>query len=427
MQKVLVITYYWPPAGGPGVQRWLNFIKYLPENGYEPLVYVPEKADYPIVDESLKTEIPKVRVLSQPIFEPYRIAGWLSKKKTKRISSGLISESGKQSLIERLLLWVRGNFFIPDARKFWVKPSIAFLGDLIEKEAIEKIITTGPPHSVHLIGLGIKQRHHVEWTADFRDPWTTIGYHKRLKLGKRAQRRHLQLESSVLGQADKLIVTSNHTKRQFEKLTDRPIEVITNGYEGERPTVALDRKFSLSHIGSLLTGRNPETLWIVLKELMSEVPEFKEHLSIQLVGVVSPRVSESLASHGLEEFTTHKGYITHEAVLQVQAASQILLLLEIDSTDTVGILPGKLFEYFNAKRPILAIGPAAWEAAELIESTQSGKFFTHGEKKELKVLLLDWFERYQENRLSVASSNVDAYSRSRLTKALANYLTWESS
>ena len=176
MQKVLIIAYYWPPAGGPGVQRWLNFVKYLPDFNLEPIVYVTENPNYPITDLSLVKEIPaRIRILKQPIFEPYKLASVFSKKKIKRISSGIIQKHKKQSFIEKTMLWIRGNFFIPDARKYWVKPSISYLSTIIEEENITTIITTGPPHSIHLIGLGLKAKYKIHWLTDFRDPWTSIG------------------------------------------------------------------------------------------------------------------------------------------------------------------------------------------------------------------------------------------------------------
>lgn len=195
LKKTLIITYYWPPAGGPGVQRWLKFVKYLPEFGIEPIVYCPENPNYPIRDESLVNEIPKnITILKQPINEPYGLASLFSKGKSKSISSGVIPKAKKQSWIEKTMLYVRGNYFIPDARKNWVKPSVDFLSVYIKEQHIETIITTGPPHSLHLIGLQLKEKLGVKWLADFRDPWTTIGYHKDLKLTASSKAKHLDLE-----------------------------------------------------------------------------------------------------------------------------------------------------------------------------------------------------------------------------------------
>jgi len=174
MKKVLVVTYYWPPAGGPGVQRWLKFVKYLPEFGIEPHVYVPQNPNYPIVDETLLCEPnPAIHIIKQPIFEPYALGKIISKKKTNRISSGIITEKN-MSWMEKFLLFVRGNLFIPDARVFWVKPSYTYLKNYLIEQKIDTLITTGPPHSLHLIGLRLKKELKINWIADFRDPWTTI-------------------------------------------------------------------------------------------------------------------------------------------------------------------------------------------------------------------------------------------------------------
>jgi len=427
MQKVLVITYYWPPAGGPGVQRWLKFAKYLPENGLEPIVYVPENAQYPIVDESLLDEMPEIRVLRKSIFEPYRFASWFSRKQTTRISSGVITPKAKQSWLERILLWIRGNFFIPDARRFWVGPSVRFLGKVIAEEGIKKVITTGPPHSVHLIGLKLKKAHDLEWIADFRDPWTTIGYHNKLKLGKYARTKHLQLEKQVLTGADKLLVTSPHTQRQFQQKTSRPIKVITNGYDGAYEKAALDKEFTLSHIGSLLTGRNPKNLWAALQALCEAHEDFKRQLKIQLAGVVNDEVLQSLTVHNLKDHVVQLGYLPHHEVLQVQRSSQVLVLLEINTEETKGIIPGKLFEYLNARRPILAIGPNGWEATEIIEATQSGRTFSYGEEEALKTVLLSWYKAFNNGGLAVDAQGIEKYSRAALTQELAKYVLWESS
>ncbi|MCB0428063.1 MAG: glycosyltransferase, partial [Mangrovimonas sp.] len=231
LKKVLIVAYYWPPAGGPGVQRWLKFVKYLPDFGIEPIVFVPENASYPIVDESLNTEISSAAtVIKFPIKEPYKLAGFLSKS-SKNISKGIIPDKKKQSLIQQMMLYIRGNFFIPDARIGWVKPSVSFLETYCSEHKIDTLITTGPPHSLHLIGLHLKEKLSLKWITDFRDPWTSIDYHKELKLSKASENKHKALEKQVLTTADQIVVTSESTRLEFEQITSKPIEVITNGYD----------------------------------------------------------------------------------------------------------------------------------------------------------------------------------------------------
>ena len=428
MQKVLIITYYWPPAGGPGVQRWLKFVKYLPEFSMEPLVFIPENPHYPLKDNTLLQEISKnIEVIKQPIFEPYGLASIFSRKKTKRISSGIIQDFEKQSLLERMFLWVRGNCFIPDARKYWVKPSIKRLIPIIEQQEIKTIITTGPPHSVHFIGKGIKEKMGVQWIADFRDPWTSIGYHKRLKLTKASQQKHKLLEKSILTTADAIVVTSANTKTEFSGLTSRPISVITNGYDGEYTQTDLDERFTISHIGSLLTLRNPVDLWRAIAELVKENKAFEEALKICLIGVVGDAVIKNIKELGIESYVEIKGYVPHADVLKYQAQSQLLLLLEIDSVETKGIIPGKLFEYFNAKRPILAIGPKDWEAGHMVQQHHAGDYVLHGNTQTIKKLLLESFQQFQEGKLNCNSTGIEQYHRRELTKKLTKLLTWELS
>ena len=421
MKKVLIIAYYWPPAGGPGVQRWLKFVKYLPDFGVEPIVYVPENPNYPITDNSLEQEVPEsITVLKQPIEEPYKFAGLLSKKNSNTLSKGIIKKEKNQSFLEKIMLYVRGNFFIPDARKNWVKPSVNYLSEYISSNAIDTIITTGPPHSLHLIGLQLKEQLGVKWIADFRDPWTTIGYHKKLKLSNSAKKKHLQLEHTVLNVADNIIVTSDRTQTEFKEKTDKPISVITNGYDVEHAgKVELDKKFSIAHIGSLLSDRNPEILWKVLQELVKTDKVFESFFRLTLIGAVSNEVLESIDKHKLSHFVNLKGYIPHEEAIKRQRSAQVLLLIEIDSEDTKCIIPGKLFEYMVSNRPILAIGPEDSDVEQIIKSTNTGKYFNYSEYDALKATILEYFNAFRKENLQSHPIGLQQYSRKQLTNKLA--------
>ncbi|MFA9190087.1 glycosyltransferase family 4 protein [Flavobacterium sp. FZUC8N2.13] len=424
-KKLLIITYYWPPAGGPGVQRWLKFVKYLPDFGVQPVVYIPENPTYPIVDENLLKEVSeKAIILKQKIFEPYQLASFLSKNKTKKMNSGIIPNQKKQSFLDKVFLWIRGNLFIPDARFFWVKPSVSYLEKYIVENNIDTIVTSGPPHSLHLIGLELKHKLDVKWFADFRDPWTTIGYHKSLRLSDTAAQKHKELESQVLNTADTIIVTSKTTKAEFEALTTKPIAVITNGYDVEKvEKQTLDSKFSLAHIGSFLSARNPQILWESLVELIAEIPDFKTHLEIKLIGAVSQEVLDSIATFGLTDYLNNMGYVSHEEAISHQRKSQVLLLIEIDSEETKSIIPGKLFEYMVSNRPIIAIGPNGSDFAEIITETNTGVFFDYSEKVKLKKLILDFYNQYLEGKLQSHGIGLQKYSRKSLTEKLVKLLT----
>ena len=424
-KKLLIITYYWPPAGGPGVQRWLKFVKYLPDFGIQPVVYIPENPTYPIVDENLLQEVSdKAIILKQKIFEPYQLASFLSKNKTKKMNSGIIPNQKKQSFLDKVFLWIRGNLFIPDARFFWVKPSVSYLEKYIVENNIDTIVTSGPPHSLHLIGLELKHKLDVKWFADFRDPWTTIGYHKSLRLSETAAQKHKELESQVLNTADTIIVTSKTTKSEFETLTRKPIAVITNGFDEEKvEKQPLDSKFSLAHIGSFLSARNPQFLWESLVELIAEIPDFKSHLEIKLIGAVSQEVLDSITTFGLNNYLNNLGYVSHEEAIAHQRRSQVLLLIEIDSEETKSIIPGKLFEYMVSNRPIIAIGPNGSDFAQIITETNTGVFFNYSEKVKLKKLILDFYNQYLEGKLESHGVGLKQYSRKNLTEQLVQLLT----
>lgn len=423
-KKILIITYYWPPAGGPGVQRWLKFVKYLPDFGIQPIVYVPENPSYPIIDENLISEVSeKAIIIRQPIFEPYAFAAFFSKNKTKKISSGIIPNSKKQSFLDKMLLWIRGNVFIPDARVLWVKPSVSFLEKYIQENNIETIITSGPPHSLHLIGLELKQKCTINWLADFRDPWTTIGYHKALKLSSFAAKKHKKLEHKVLNSADVIIVTSETTKTEFQAITAKPIQVITNGYDAENiEKQKLDTKFSLAHIGSLLSERNPTFLWQCLSELIQENSIFEAIFELKLVGAISPEVVETINDFGLSKYVNNLGYVSHREALIQQRKSQVLILIEINSEDTKSIIPGKLFEYMVSERPIIGIGPEGADFSKIIKETNTGVFVNYAEKEKLKSTLIQFFDAFLEGNLSTNAVGLQHYSRQNLTKKLVEIL-----
>jgi glycosyltransferase involved in cell wall biosynthesis len=424
MKRVLIICYYWPPAGGPGVQRWLKFVKYFRDFGIEPVMYIPKNAHYPIRDESLKKEVPEqLEILRKSIKEPYKYAQLIFKKKTQTISSGIIDERDPSTL-EKLMLYARGNLFIPDARVGWVNSSVKFLkGYLSENNDIDTLITTGPPHSLHLIGMQIQKEMAIKWIADFRDPWTSIHYHRSLRLSNFAKKKHKVYERQVLQAADAIVVTSPGTQREFQELTTKPIHLITNGFDSaEGINTTLDIKFTVVHIGSLLSNRNPVILWKVLAEMIQEDPEFQKDLEIKLVGLVAHEIKESIINEGLQGNLCTIGYVVHDEALRLQHASQVLLLIEMDRPETKAILPGKLFEYLQSKRPILALGPEGSDIELILKETQSGLFFNYTERQGLKRRIKELYRAYKEGAPITAQGAVDAYSRKELTSKMAALL-----
>lgn len=420
--KVLIITYYWPPAGGSGVQRWLKFVKYLQGFGITPVVYTVENPDYALEDASLQSDIPKgIEVLRHPIWEPYALANIFNKGKAKQTSAGFISS--KQSLFAKLSTYIRANYFIPDARKFWIKPSLRFLEKYLIENPVDAVISTGPPHSTHLIGLGLQEKLGVSWVADFRDPWTDIDYFHQLPLTKRGLKKHRTQEALVVSKADLVLVVGT-TMRQMLLKYNKNIAVVTNGYDGQidKESVALDARFSITHIGLMNEARNPYALWKVLSELCDELPGFAKDLEIKLIGKTDASVQHSIAAEGLVGCVNELGYIPHDQVHQYQKSSQILLLAVNKVPSAKGIITGKIFEYLLAKRPIVAIGPEDGDLAAILKETHAGDIFDFDTSSRLKEKIVALYQTYKENELVVHSKHIDKYHRKALTETLASLL-----
>ncbi|WBX72145.1 glycosyltransferase family 4 protein [Tenacibaculum retecalamus] len=416
--KVLIITYYWVPAGGSGVQRWLKFVKYLRDFNVEPVVYTVDEAKYPIIDASLANDIPEgVEVLKKAIWEPNDLLSIFKKKETKT-SAGFLNPN--PTFFGKILQYIRANYFIPDARKYWIKPSVKYLEKYLSENKIDAIITTDPPHSLHLIGLHLKKKTNVKWIADFRDPWTDIDYFHQLPLTKKAIKKHHQLEQEVLKNADASLVVGKTMKANYETFSDN-IHVVTNGYDSEENTnneTNLDLKFSITHIGLMNADRNPKMLWKALAELSEENSDFKNDLEIKLIGKLSDDVVTDLKKYDFKN-VTRINYVPHKEVQQYQRASQVLLLAVNKVPSAKGIITGKIFEYLQAKRPILAIGPKDGDLAEILTKTKAGSIVDFSEKEQLKKTVSDLYKKYQQNSLTVSSVNIEQYHRKELTKQLS--------
>jgi len=427
MKKVLIITYYWPPSGGAGVQRWLKFVKYLREFGWEPIVYTPENPEAPAIDDSLLKDIPEnLTVLKTKIWEPYNLyKSFIGQKKEEKINAGFLTEKKKHGLAEKISVWIRGNWFIPDARKFWIKPSVIFLSEYLKKNPVDAMVSTGPPHSMHLIALGIKNKLNIPWLADFRDPWTNIDFYDKLKLTKSSDEKHKKLELEVLKSADKVTVVSWNWTKDFEKIFERNYEVITNGFDDDDFSgndLKTDEKFSIRHIGAMNKDRNPHEFWKALKELLHENENMKKDLKLCLIGKNDISVIESIEQSGLKEFTETIPYLPHNEVLKQICTSQLLLLPLNDTPNTLGIIPGKIFEYLAAKRPIFAIGNPKGDSARIIAEANAGVICDFNDGEKMKKELLKMFEMFKSNNLMLRSSNIEKYSRKNKTAEMAALL-----
>ena len=428
MHKVLIITYYWPPSGGAGVQRWLKFVKYLRDFGWEPVIYTPSNPEFPVIDDSLANDIPAgIEVIRVPIWEPYEFYKKITgKKSTSKINSGFLNNKKSPGLLEQLSVWIRGNLFIPDARKFWIKPSVRFLIKYLNDNHVDAVVSTGPPHSMHLIALGIKERLNIPWLADFRDPWTDIDYYKDLKICAFADKKHKNLELKTIKGCSAMVVVSSDMKENYEKMGGNNVHLITNGFDPddmEVHEVVRDIKFSIAHIGTLPPSRNLTVLWHALSELSESLPNFENDLEIKLVGKVDKSVIDDLSMLNLSDRLNRIEYVSHDKVATLMKQSAILLLaINKDSPNAKGILTGKFFEYLVSGRPILAIGPTDGDLARILKASEAGDIAEYDDLEQIKKIVATLYEKYLRNDLTNNPKGIERYARKNLTAELAAIL-----
>ena len=428
MKKVLIITYYWPPSGGSQVLRWLKFVKYLREFGWEPVVYTPENPEAPETDTSNLKDIPEnLEIVKKRIWEPYQAYKiFLGKKKDEKLSTAFLSEEKKgKKFTGKIALWIRSNFFIPDARRFWIKPSVHYLTDYLKNHPVEAIITTGPPHSMHLIGMHLKKKTSIPWLADFRDPWTNIDFYKELLLSRRADRRHHKLEKRAVVTADCVLTVGNTMTKEFRELGGNKVYTLTNGFDTDDlpdDEVTEDEKFSIVHVGTIPKSRNSNTLWEVLAELAIEEKGFKDQLIIRLIGRVDNSVVSSLKKCNLLSNVEMKSYMPHHEAIKLMKQSRVLLLLINNTPNAKGILTNKFFEYLSVQKPVLAIGPEDGDIAGILTETKAGNIAGYEDRKKMKKVISEYYHQYRTGESKMKFLTIDNYSRKNLTAKLAGIL-----
>lgn len=412
MKKVLIISYYWPPAGGISVLRSLKIAKYLNRLEWEPIIFTAKDAQYPYFDKSNILDIPEgITIIKRPIFEPFNIFKRITGRgKDDTLNNILHVRDKKLGILDKLGIWIRGNFFIPDARSLWIKPSTRFLIKYLKKNPVDAIFTDGPPHTNTVIALNIKKVLNIPWLADFQDPWTQVDYYKLFKISNWAHKKHLKLEQEVFKYADKITTVSNSWKSDLEKIGARDVGVVYWGFDEDDFSEIhqdLDKSFTITHIGLMGFDRNPKTLFKVLSELKSELPQFGEKLRFQLVGQLDYEIISTLKEYKLEDSITNFGMIKRESVLQKIVNSQLLLLLLNQADNIKGRLPGKMFEYLAAKRPILCMGSPESDAAKILKTSQSGSCFEYDDAVKIKKYLVISFNLFLDNELNnnVVSNN----------------------
>lgn len=424
-KKILIITYYYPPAGGPGVQRWLFFSKYLLQFKIDAMILKPKNPSYPVIDKLLLNKIPKnQKIIEIPILEPYFLAKKINIK-NRDYQLGQFNLKKDQNFFSKLSLFIRGNFFIPDARKFWINPCYKFLKNFFFENSINTIITTGPPHSVHLIGLKLKKfNNNINWIADFRDPWTQISYHNQFKMLNFVKKKHKKLESEVVKNADVILTTSYSDVKYFLKLGVKKCVTITNGFDSNLFKKKIKtKKFTLTYCGTLDQQRNPKVLWESIAELVYEKIFNVDNFELKFVGKIDESIIKEIEYLKLQKSLNLKGYLSYNESLKESQNSDVLLITNFYSEEYQGIIPGKLFDYLSTQNTILSFGPSFSDVEKIIKQTKSGFHFNYKEKLNVKFFLFNCFNRWINNQsVSINKKEVMKFHRKNLTRYLLNFL-----
>jgi len=414
--------------GGSGVQRWLKFSKYLPKNNWQPHIYTPENPAYSLNDETLLKDIPEEAVvIKQPIWEPYSIYQKLSGGK-KSVKNYGFTNSNKKSILQKFASWVRGNLFIPDPRVYWVKPSVKFLKKYINQNNIEHIVTTGPPHSMHLIANQLKKDNpNLKWIADMRDPWANFDVLHQFNLSKFAINKQKALEKDVLANADKVLFVSEGQIDDFQAVEKSKISIITNGFDLDdfsNQVKMSSSMFTISHIGLLNELRDPSAFFAALNKLAIKNENFKNKFRLRLVGNVSAYIKGmALNFPAIKNNIEFIDYLSHKEVLVEYENADLLLLLPNQTENGKGQIPGKVFEYMAAEKPTLTLGYTKSSIASIINETEIGFVAQFDNVIQIENALKTLFQNHQ-NKIDFKPNKaaIKKYTRANLTEKLAALL-----
>lgn len=410
------------------MQRWLKMSKYLPEYGWQPIIYTPENPDFDTKDQSLLKDISKeTEVVKTKIKEPYRMYRFLTGKKEG--SNFGMTKSANPSAMQRLSLWARGNLFIPDPRVMWRRPSVKYLRKYLKENPVDAVVTTGPPQSMHLIGLGLKKAMpELTWIADFRDPWSKFDFLENFNLTEPTLEKYRKMEREVLKFADKVVVVSPSLGHELEEFDHGKKRIVNNGFDQadfpENPRVNFEGKFTIYHAGLINNYRYFPVLWEALSELIVENAEFKNLLQIELVGNVTADIQANLK--GFEELFSLiniRPWIAHDELMKEFKNANMLFLLPHQSVNAKGIIPGKVYEYLALKKPILNLGPTDTDVANILRETETGVTLPGKDKQGMKDIILKNFQDYLSKKaFSPDGEKIKQYSRKHLAGKFAKVL-----
>ncbi len=427
-KKVLIITYYWPPSGAIGVHRCLKFAKYLKKMGWEPIIYTAKDAQYPYLDDSNFKHIPEgITVLKGKIIEPFNLFKIISgRKKDAVLTNPVQVRDKKQKIIDKLSIWIRGNFFIPDARSLWIRPSVKLLTQYLKENPVDAIISNGPPHTNTVIAYKLSEKLNIPWLADYQDPWTQIDYHNEFMLTKFAERKHEKMEQKAFKIAKKTTIASPSWKKDLESIGAKNVDVIFWGYDEEDFKDFKTNKndeFIISHAGLFGHDRNPIQLFKALKDLKQENKLFAEKLKIKLAGPIDYSVKQAIEDANLTENTEFLGSIPRNDALQLTLNSSLLLLPLNKADNAMGRIPGKLFEQMRSYNPILCLGPKGSDVENIISETKTGKSFIYSDYEGIKQYILEVFNNFTNKNSQQNTPNILDYSVENQVNKLSSYLS----
>jgi len=425
LKRVLIISYYWPPAGGISIIRPVKLAKYLRNTGWEPVICTAKDPHYPFEDDKAVLDVPKdVEIIKVPIVEPYEIYKKLTGQKQKSALADVIQNTPKRSFFHKLSVWIRGNFFIPDARCLWINPVVKELSAYLKKHPVDAIITTGPPHSVNRIGYLLKKKLNLPWLADFQDPWTQVDYYQHFKISSRAHKRHRKMEKQVFDHADLITIVSDSWKTDLQSIGAKNVEVVPLGFDPEDFNVntKLDEQFTLTHLGLLGQDRNPSTLIKVIKSICDENEDFASKFKLQLVGKVNEGLQKEIADLNLSEQVIYKGQVSRDEALQIMQSSQLLLLLLNKAANVSGRIPGKVFEYLGAHRPILSLGPKGTDIETMLRESSAGAHVEYESETLLRSYILATFDKYKTVGLDKMERSLEMYSHGVIASKFTHLL-----
>lgn len=421
-KTVLILSYYWPPAGGSGVQRWMYFAKYLKKFGWRPIVLtVDEKyASYPILDRTLESEVQNIEVYKTRTREPLRwYSRFVSGSSTQGIPRGEVSKKG---LFSKILAFIRGNFFIPDARKGWNAYAAVKAFELIKEKKISTLITTGPPHSTHLVGLFLKRSLKIRWLADFRDPWTDIFYNKDLYRTYYAKKSDARWEKQVLETADAVLTTVGGKlhKTLKEKAVRQNYVAIPNGYDAqllqEITRTPID-DFHIVYTGLLTRHQNYATLLSAIAQFKEATP--KVAIRFSLAGQINHSIIDQIINTLPGIQVDYHGYLSHRDAVALMKSADLLVNFLFEGAEQQ-MISGKLLEYLATGIPVLSLGDPDSEAGHLVNKGSHSRMFYAGEEKPI-FEFISWIAK-QKEPVENTHPQLGSWSREALAKRLSDLL-----